>query len=35
MRMAEMAASAPPPVAEAGDQIIQISVTAEIAVGPK
>ena len=35
MRMAEMAAAAPPPVAEAGDQIIQISVTAEIAVGPK
>lgn len=35
MRMEAMAASAPPPVAEAGEQIIQISVTAEIAVGPK
>jgi hypothetical protein len=29
------AAPAAPPVAEAGDQIIQISVTAEIALGPK
>jgi predicted secreted protein len=35
MRMETMAAQAAPPVAEAGDQIIQISVTAEIAVGPK
>ena len=36
MRMESMAAAAaPPPVAEAGEQIIQISVQAEIAVGPK
>jgi hypothetical protein len=35
MRMEAMAAPAAPPVAEAGDQIIQISVQAEIAVGPK
>jgi predicted secreted protein len=35
MRMDMAAQAAPPPVAEAGDQIIQISVTAEIAVGPK
>ena len=36
MRMDTMAAAqAAPPVAEAGDQIIQISVQAEIALGPK
>lgn len=34
MRMEAMSATAPP-VAEAGDQVIQISVQAEIAVGPK
>jgi len=35
MRMDMAAQAAPPPVAEAGDQIIQISVQAEIAVGPR
>jgi predicted secreted protein len=35
MRMEAATAQAAPPVAEAGDQIIQISVQAEIVLGPK
>jgi hypothetical protein len=35
MRMEATMAQAAPPVAEAGEQIIQISVQAEIALGPR